>query len=160
MGAAGQQDRFVAGDSERRKNRLQIAGRFSPDSRIIFYAAGDVQSFRGNAEMFPQVGMFFFLEADRAEATRDGTQKRREPAVAPGRARRDPRIDQHHRNFPVGGGPDEVRPHFALRQDDGAWPDTSEGSTHHRTEIDGRVDGYPPVFLLRQGKCVGRGGCA
>jgi hypothetical protein len=84
VGAAGQQDRFVTRDSECRKHGLEITGRFPSARRIIFHAAGEVQSVCGNAEMLPQAGMFFFLETDRAEAARDGAQKRREPMVAPG----------------------------------------------------------------------------
>ena len=56
------------------------------------------------------------------------------------------------------GRPDEVRPHFAFGQHDGARTNGVERAAHEVGEVHRSVDGDPPISLPPEGESVG-GGC-
>ena len=144
LGAAGDQYQVIRLNAEQVAQRLGAGVMTIRCHTVVFDVAGNGDPIRGDAEGAKVGCILVGLHAQQIDATEDPAGDRGQPPPAPETARTHPAIDDRHRHAALPGRRQEIRPQFALGQDDQRRVKGRQGAGHgpgevERVEEDGQV---------------------
>ena len=82
VGAAAEKDWVGGVEAEAREHGTEVPVLRTLAGGVVFHTAGQVQSLRWHAEMFPECGVRLFLKSDGLQMSGHGAEHRREAPVA------------------------------------------------------------------------------